>query len=338
MRLQSMIFRKFNSLLLRSGAFLLKRLLAPFGYAVVRQGLLNDIRSSRRSAVRRLIETNIVSFPRKPGATGIVFSKDRALQLHALLNSYRLKCMNPPKLIIIYTASSPAHMRAYEELIKIYDHVDFNYTFVAESGPFKNVLLSTLKAIHTSNLFFIVDDNVCINSFDGLDLERVDSRKFILSLRMSPNCVYSYTGNSYHTPPPFTVDAEQPQWLHFEWGVSANEWSYPYSLDGHVFPTSEIHTLAELGEYNGPNSFEVLLMSFNDIGMSKGGICYSNSRVLNLPINKVQVENDNLHGTVSAENLLDCWMAGKVLDFSTLDGHEPVSPHEEHYLSLVDRF
>jgi hypothetical protein len=57
-----------------------------------------------------------------PGNTcaGIVFSKDRAMQLHALLSSDFSYVKNPLPLYILYTFSNERHARSYEELKSIF--------------------------------------------------------------------------------------------------------------------------------------------------------------------------------------------------------------------------
>ena len=51
---------------------------------------------------------------------GIIFSKDRAMQLHGLLSSYGCRCRDADQIpvSVIYRASSPAYRQAYELLQK----------------------------------------------------------------------------------------------------------------------------------------------------------------------------------------------------------------------------
>ncbi|MEI8054791.1 MAG: hypothetical protein WCH10_02165 [bacterium] len=307
------------------------------GFSVVRTREFESILNCRNSLLRLLIEQNIANHQFCAGATGIVFSKDRALQLFTFLHSYVKCCINPPNLVIIYSASSHEHLVAYREVESIFSVYGCRFKFVCEALPFNKTLVEEILAIFTKNIFFIVDDNVCIAPFDGDLLGKVDSERYILSLRMSPNCTYSYTTRASHSPPKFNLSNQYPGLFEFMWNEKPNEWSYPCSLDGHVFPTVEIRILAVIGMYKSPNSFENLLMSFADYGASRLGLCFSSSRILNLPINKVQNENNNFAGSVSVEDLLKLWNAGFAFDVSQLSGYSPSAPHEEHNLPVIKR-
>ena len=66
------------------------------------------------SCITRVIQSG--AYP----AEGIVFSKDRALQLHALLCSYSEKVATPVPLRILYCVSTPEHQKAYDEIMEIF--------------------------------------------------------------------------------------------------------------------------------------------------------------------------------------------------------------------------
>ena len=73
-----------------------------------------------REAFAKLYEshiTHVAGYSVHP-AEGIVFSKDRPLQLHALLCSYSEKVVSPVPLHILYHTSTSAHQESTFELIK----------------------------------------------------------------------------------------------------------------------------------------------------------------------------------------------------------------------------
>ena len=73
---------------------------------------------------------------------GIVFSKDRALQLDAVLRSLRLHCqdMQNLQLDVLYLATNELHLRQYHELMRTYQAVNF-----FAQGDFRRDLLSLLS-------------------------------------------------------------------------------------------------------------------------------------------------------------------------------------------------
>src|SRR5882672_2143072 len=55
-----------------------------------------------------------------PLVTGMIFSKDRACQLHALLESFHEKVVGEVPLRVLFTASSARHRQAYEEVRAVF--------------------------------------------------------------------------------------------------------------------------------------------------------------------------------------------------------------------------
>ena len=125
--------------------------------------------------------------------------------------------------------------------------------------------------------------------------------------------------------------------LRFEWFEQGNEWSDPWSVDGQVLSVAEVHVLTRLSDFNAPNSYEGALKSFNDLAVGREGVCYSESKVLNLPINRVQAEVMNFSGNVPPEFLLEQWRKGMMLDTGFLMNHIPRAPHEEHLMAFKKR-
>lgn|GEM_PF-6805731 len=112
-------------------------LLKPFGY------ILREIeRDWERDAFAQLYEARIKhrATPGKHPAAGIVFSKDRALQLHALLSSYSEKVTSPAPLYILYHTSTPRHQKAYAELMEILPH-QFLFIKQLSADSFRSDLL-----------------------------------------------------------------------------------------------------------------------------------------------------------------------------------------------------
>ncbi len=56
---------------------------------------------------------------------GIVFSKDRPIQLHALLESYTHYTANPAQLVVLYNVSDNNYEKGYEELQKLWPQIQF---------------------------------------------------------------------------------------------------------------------------------------------------------------------------------------------------------------------
>ncbi|MCK4241840.1 MAG: hypothetical protein KAX30_09480, partial [Candidatus Atribacteria bacterium] len=113
-----------------------------------------------REAFAKLYESRIkhISLSSRHPAECIVFSKDRALQLHALISSYLEKVASPVPIHILYHTSTPSHQKAYEEVVEIFPNNNISFTKQDSDNSFRNNLISLLKSVHSEKIFFLVDD------------------------------------------------------------------------------------------------------------------------------------------------------------------------------------
>lgn len=272
-----------------------------------------------------------------PGLVCIVFSRDRALQLHALLDTYLTFVINPVPLYVVYNASSQAHQSAYNELVKIFKERTGLFTFENEEGDFKNCLLAVLSKVQFRSVMFLVDDLIFIREVDFFELGLIDPTSSIVSLRLSPHLKRSYTANMPQLPPVFRDSSVSSNMVEFDWFKRGNEWSYPWSVDGHILSLAEVRVISRISLFRAPNSYENCLKSFNDIALNRKGVCFRESIILNLPINKVQNEINNKSGEIYSDTLLEYWCHGLALDTRVFNNYIPTAPHEEHILSFMAR-
>ena len=100
-------------------------------------------------------------------------------------------------------------------------------------------------------------------------------------------------------------------------------------MDGNLFSTAEIATLARHTVFDSPNTFENGLQEFNDLFACRLGVCFRKSRLVNIPCNKVQADNANTHGQLHQADLLRRWQDGYRIDHASLAGLSNVSAHQE---------
>jgi hypothetical protein len=123
----------------------------------------------------------------------------------------------------------------------------------------------------------------------------------------------------------------------FQWFESKNEWSDPWSVDGHMLSTAEVRVLTSISNFKAPNSYEGALKSFNDIINNRTGICFPRSIIVNIPINRVQEEVLNKSGSISTDFLLEQWQKGFAIDIKRFSKIIPTSTHEEHTIFFIKR-
>jgi len=195
----------------------------------------------------------------------IVFSKDRPMQLHLLLESILTNFdVEDFKLNILYKASNDEYNRGYNMVRDLFPQ----FTYKKEES-FKEDLLSLFN--ESDYTVFFTDDDIVYRPIkitkDEIQNIFQISEAICFSLRLGLNTTNCYTMQrlnkleNYKTHS-FYHDVSLIEPI-ISWKVAdgTNDYTYPMSLDGHIFKTQFIKNLCELLEYNNTNLFEAMLSS-----------------------------------------------------------------------------
>ena len=254
----------------------------------------------------------------------IVFSKDRAMQLHALLSSYYEQVSNPVKLHILYRTSNERHAGSYEKLKQLFSNRDIH--FIPE-GSFKKDLEDLLESIPSSRLFFMTDDGLFIDRFDLQEILHFNYFEFVPSVIKGMDLTYCYVSDKtqalpvFIRPAGFNLPADMKCW---EWSKAeqGSDWAYPLSLDTTFYDTREMRAMIKQADYKGPNSLESALHKlYAVIFFQRKGICYNKAKYVNIACNVVNTEHANRNtGLHTAEDLLKKWEAGYRIKYEDFYG------------------
>jgi hypothetical protein len=234
----------------------------------------------------------------------IIFSRDRACQLDLLLRSILefVEGREQIRFSILYKASSSDYELGYEMLKDMFPM----FHFVDEQDSFLDFKIQTMVLIDRSIplLMFLVDDDLFKNSF-SLDDPPVrafenDRRIMCLSLRLGQHIKHCYPVDQPVPTPDF-----QSEYV-WEWKGKPGDWGYPMSLDGNIYHTAKMLPLLKYISFQNPSALESVLASDPpDIPLMN---CYPESRILNLPVNKVQRVFDNRSGNLDPAELNDAFV------------------------------
>jgi len=302
--------------------------------------LLNYEEKWERHVYAELYESRIKYVPDSSihPAVCIAFSKDRALQLHALISSYLEKVSSSVPVYILYQTSTPSHQKAYDEVIEIFSRNNISFKKQDSHNSFRNDLILILKSVHSEKIFFLVDDVLFIEDFDIEDFVKFDTDKFVPTLRMGLNLNKCYTIQRNQQLPELMPDIiKDESKIIWQWDRGVFDWSYPLSLDGHFFSAQEIKTMIQMIDFSAPNTLEDQLQHFRRFFMFRKGVAYNKSRILNIPCNKVQNERKNIHGNRHQDFLLAQWQKGYQMDYRQLYGFNNTSAHQEISFSFKNR-
>jgi hypothetical protein len=305
------------------------KILQLVGLQVHRSASLKAEKSYHESRVSKLSEFYLSLLQRSTSTIntkicGIVFSKDRAMQLHALLTSYFHYSKERTPLVVLYTHTSERHCKAYD--ILKFELKDLPITFVSEIN-FADQLIDIVTNNESDRIFFMTDDGVFLDTFDLSDCLNFDPSEYIFSLRLGSDFDFCYTHNRAQTIPEFKEEnLGQKQFLQWIWKdmVNSPDWIYPLSVDATIFRKSEIEMVLGKIQFRNPNSLEAQMQHYKDLFILRKGVCYQKAKYVNVPCNIVQTEIDNVHtGMFSTTELLERFLNGERINWRSLNKKNP---------------
>ncbi len=255
--------------------------------------------------------------------TRIVFSKDRALQLHAFLRSFQDHVSPHARMTVLYRATTPRHDAAYVQLFRAFPWVQ-GYR---QSESFKTDLLTLVPA--TGSVICYADDHLFVRPWVEEDAP--------INLHLGLNLRHCYTLNVAQPVPTHTLI--EPDKMTWRWGAGICDWGYPLAVCGQVFDAAEFRPMLSILPFTSPNTLESALQVFAPAFMDRKGICYRESKLVLLPWNLVQTDCSNrvAKNLPSVDELLTSWEAGYQVDVSPLYGVLNSSLHQELPLVLERR-
>lgn len=270
------------------------------------------------------------------GLDVVIFSKDRPMQLEALLRSMSVDSTFLPPIHILYRASGSNFSKAYEEVF--IRHKSIIATVVHERA-FKSDLLCLLRGLYGGLIVFLVDDIIFTRPIDWCELGQLNGAGAVFSLRLGTQIDYSQTHSCACPPPPWTrqVTSNGRPCLVWKWRNAKVEWGCPHSLDGNVLPLRLVRGLVEDFAYKAPNSLEQ--------GLSKAiflfppvMVSYEAPCLINLPVNRVNSEEFNFpHGELTSQELLDAWNSNLQIAVNDFKNFNSSSCHVIKPLRLESR-
>lgn len=258
----------------------------------------------------------------------IIFSKDRASQLHLLLNSIYKNAPYLFNLNVLYTSSSQEFEKGYDILKDMCKTNLWNVNFVKESN-FKEDLINLIKSDYKYTTFF-TDDDVLFGEIDYATIENSLSNEdvFCFSLRLGRNTTFCYTMS---VPNQIVVSKEADNTVAWDWQKSWYDFGYPLSVDGHVFRTKEITKLSKSLNFSNPNTYEASLQMYDTFPRNLME-SYNKSKLVGIPVNVVQSVFPNKNGEkfgLSAHNLNEKFINGVYIDLGLMCFESVVGAHQE---------
>lgn len=258
----------------------------------------------------------------------VIFSKDRASQLHLLLSSLFKNAPYLFNLNVLYTYSNPEFEKGYDVLKEMCKTNLWNVNFVKETN-FKEDLLGLIKSDYKYTTFF-TDDDVLFDEIDYQTIENsfLDEDVFCFSLRLGKNTTFCYTMN---VPNQIVISKETENTVSWDWQKSWYDFGYPLSVDGHVFRTKEIAKLSKSLNFKSPNTYEGSLQIYETFPRYLME-SYKHSRLVGNPVNIVNDSHPNLNGQKYKFDIKDLnqkFINGVLICLEDMDFSNIIGAHQE---------
>ena len=261
---------------------------------------------------------------------GLVFSKDRACQLHLFLESVERNTDNLFNLKVLYHATTEEYSKAYKKLIERFPSVVF-----IKQGNFKQDTLEVCKSFSEPTIAFFVDDDIIYRKLE-LQEDFLDIFKHgvcSLSLRLGSNTVIQDTHTGSRAIMPQIDGVINDKFYCWSWkNISQyhTNFGYPFSVDGNIYPREEIISLFDRYDFDTPNSLEG---AFNKEWLSyrPNMACMELSCLINTPLNLVG-SSQNMAGKffgISLEKLNEKYLKDCYIDYDKIDFSNIMGCHQE---------
>jgi len=268
----------------------------------------------------------------------VIFSKNRPLQLYAFLESCERYISGLSAVSVIYYADQP-FASAYEEIQTTFPEAQFlQQKILGSRGDFKALTNQVVFHTDAPYIIFAVDDIIMI---DSVDLQRCAQlieqyQAYGFYLRLGTDITECYSEGRHTGRPPLKERELGVYSWRFNQGTG--DWGYPNTVDMTLFRKRDIQNYVRSMGYHSPNTFEGHWSGHAGSVMQRRGLCFATSKMVNLPINLVQNDYNNRHGSdYDAQFLLEAFQQGLKMDIAPLHQFPHKAPHAEYAPTFVVR-
>lgn len=269
----------------------------------------------------------------------IIWSKDRAAQLHLLLDSIQQNMTGIFNPYIIYNYSNDEYMKGYDLLFDgrhCPSYIFDGLTIIKEENFRKDTMLIVgNKTSDNDFIAFSTDDTVLTRpaEFRRGYMDNVS----VFSLRLG----FNTTEQDIHagtTQPPLNVYKDEGTTISWNFGDyhPHNNYGYPFGLDMHVYHREELYNLMKYMNFKNTNELETGLFH-KKLCISPRIRSFKQSVAVNIPVNSItQVTRAGEIHSSTTEYLNSEYLKGRRLSLDSLSKEKIVGCHQEIKLEWID--
>lgn len=277
--------------------------------------------------------------PLRNKADIVIFSYDRPLQLYALLESLELYTKDINSVSLIYRTSQQRYEDGFQQVAQRFP--DLRLYHQQSTADFKSLTLKAIEDGDSDYIVFAVDDNIVK---DEVELDECirwleETKAYGFYLKLGSHLDYCYTENTPQPVPPMVRVHNDIYAWEFEKGEK--DWRYPNTVDMTLYRKKDIMDRFTELEYSNPNLLEGRWATWwvQHGAPSHFGLFYENSKILNIPLNKVQTVNifNRDMDLYTPQELLEKFESGLKIDIQPLYQMKNKAVHTEYEPTFIMR-
>jgi len=269
----------------------------------------------------------------------VVFSKDRPLQLYALLESSACYITGINKVVVIYCASGQNFDDAYSDVKQAFPTVDFIKQSDNPRADFKNITNAVVFGLPSPYILFAVDDIIVIDHVNlNYCIKLLEEKKaYGFYLRLGSDITECYAERKHTGNPPLKVVT--PDVYAWRFYKAQGDWAYPHTVDMTLYRKKDIKNAFMTMHYSTPNTLEGAWACRVGDKMKFRGLCFAASKIVNLPLNLVQADylNNRCAGIIDPQALLVKFNEGLKIDIASMYRLPHSAPHVEYMPTFTAR-
>jgi len=266
----------------------------------------------------------------------LIFSKDRALQLQAMLESFYIHCVDKEKMdvYVLYKCSVEEYVHQYDQLQKQFPGIKF----VVETDLSEDI--NEILEGH-EYVFFQVDDNIIFDTVEASVATKYLEEDVIgFSFRLGENITYCYMLRSEQKLPNFIELSDEV--VKYNWIEEEFDFGYPLEVSSSVYRVLDVRPYLTKQNLTHLTMVEgILNKNKKDFELKKPFLaCCKESKMFSLPLNNTSGAKNNRAGELryyTERELANFFDSGKRIRIENLFDKSIVSCHQEFPIVFEDR-
>jgi hypothetical protein len=267
----------------------------------------------------------------QPKVDLIIFSYDRPLQLYAFLESTEKYVTGLGKTIVIYRSSNQDFHDAYDKVQATCAWAEFWEQGLNPQVDFKLLTMKALNTTSSSYVVFAVDDIVVKDFVDLAECAKIleSTGAYGFYLRLGTHLTECYSCSAKQSLP--YLERIGNDVLTWTLGRAPYDWGYPNTVDMTVYRKADVVKDLNSFHFANPNTLEGNWSVFSGRVAQRKGLCFTETKIVNLPLNRVQnlYQNRNMQ-SFTPQELLVSFNQGLKMDIQPLFKIKNLGAHMEY--------